>query len=221
MRSGRSMVSSPSQGARPGLRLRRDGARHRHDESPTEVRPRPLVGPAHRPRTAPSWRPVGALVSPTLTEDGRTLVAGCDDGRVRWFDLATGRECGIALEAKVTGVGPQGAFVLGLDRGELRVWQAPGPLRSSAKDDAGRLRLNYISVDVRRDDGAVLVGQNDELATMGRILHLAVFSRGVGGWRGARSSTWPQDGRSLPRCSRAIGRRSSAATAAWSGLAGR
>ncbi len=142
------------------------------------------------PRTGralrPSWRPVGALVSPTLTEDGRTLVAGCDDGRVRWFDLATGRECGIALEAKVTAVGPQGAFVLGLDRGELRVWQAPGPLRPLPRDDAGRLRLNYISVDVRRDDGAVLVGQNDELATMGRILHLAVFSRGVGGRRGAQ-----------------------------------
>ena len=156
------------------------------------MNPQRRLGRVHwwDPRTGralrPSWRPVRALAAPTLTADGRTLVVGCDDGRVRWFDLATGRECGIALEAKVTGIAPQGAFVLGLDEDELRVWQAPGPLRSLAKDDAGKLRLNYISVDIRRDDGAVLVGQNNELATMGRILHLAVFSRGVGNERGAQ-----------------------------------
>jgi len=133
-----------------------------------------------------SWRPVRALDAPTLTSDGRTLVVGCDDGLVRWYDLATGRECGIALEARVTAIGPQGAFVLGLDRGELRVWQAAGPLHPLPKDDAGTLRLNYMSLDVRRDDGAVLVGQNDEACTMGRILHHAVFSRGVGKERGAQ-----------------------------------
>jgi eukaryotic-like serine/threonine-protein kinase len=134
----------------------------------------------------PSWRPVRALVAPTLTADGRTLVVGCDDGLVRWYDLASGRECGIALEATVTEIGPQGAFVLGLDQGELRVWQAARPLRPVPKDDAGTLRLNYMSLDVRRDDGAVLVGQNDETGTMGRFLHHAVFSRGFGKERGAQ-----------------------------------
>ncbi len=133
-----------------------------------------------------SWRPVRALAAPTLTGDGRTLVVGCDDGHVRWYDLATGRECGIALEARVTAIGPQGAFVLGLDRGELRVWQSPGPLRSVPNEYAGTIPLNYMSLDARGDRGAIVVGQNSVTASMGRVLHRAVFSRGVSKNRGAQ-----------------------------------
>jgi WD40 repeat protein/tetratricopeptide (TPR) repeat protein len=134
----------------------------------------------------PSWRPVRALRAPRLSADGRTLIVGCDDGRVRWYDLVTGRECGIALEARVTDVAPQGAFVLGVDQDELRVWQIPGPLRPFPKDDARTLRLNFTSLDFRHDDSAILVGQNNESATMGRVMHPAVFSRGVSGDRGAQ-----------------------------------
>ena len=41
----------------------------------------------------------------------------------------------------MTSIGPQGAFILGLDQGELRVWQAASPPRPMPKDDTGAFRV--------------------------------------------------------------------------------
>ena len=79
----------------------------------------------------PGWHSHRATSAAALLEDGRTLAVRCDDSRVRYFDLASGQECGPAplLRGSRVAICPQGGFLLAQRGNALAVWQVPGSPR--------------------------------------------------------------------------------------------
>ncbi len=87
----------------------------------------------------PDWRPRRARTAATLAGDGRSMAVRCDDNRVRYYDLASGQECGPTpvLRSSRASISPQGSFLLARRGDALAVWQVPGapgpPIRASPR----------------------------------------------------------------------------------------
>jgi serine/threonine protein kinase/WD40 repeat protein len=120
----------------------------------------PATGrPARRP-----WWPERAMCNPALIDGGRVLAVGCDDRRVRWFDLDRREPCAPAAWAAIgpkseLSVAPGGMFFLVRNGRTLGVWQCPGPLDPAPSDDAGHASVSYNHIDFRPDRAAYVLGQ--------------------------------------------------------------
>ena len=108
----------------------------------------------------PDWRPHRATAAGTLAGDGRTLAVRCDDNRVRYYDLATGREGGPTpiLRGEPVGICPQGSFLLARRGDELAVWQVPGAPRPSHPSTLDATGSVYAALAAPPDGAEYLVG---------------------------------------------------------------
>jgi eukaryotic-like serine/threonine-protein kinase len=151
--------------------------------------------------TRPEWHSHRATSAATLLEDGRMLAVRCDDSRVRYFDLASGQNCGAAplLRGSRVAISPQGAFLLAQRGDSFAVWQVPGPPRlphPSKLDYSGPV-FHELAVAADGKEFAVGAAQSNG-STMGRdnlgsLIKFDFWNSGLGS--GERRAT--EDGRPL------------------------
>jgi WD40 repeat protein/tetratricopeptide (TPR) repeat protein len=111
----------------------------------------------------PAWWPERAAHAATLIDGGRILAVGCDDRRIRWFDLTRREQCGPAVwiptgSIQQVKIAPGGMFFLTSDANSLSVWQFPGPLEPSPSGEEETARVRYDSIDFHPDRSAYLLG---------------------------------------------------------------
>ncbi len=99
-----------------------------------------------------------------MIDAGRILAVGCDDSRVRWFNLAERQECAAAVwlpaESVVkVAIAPGGAFLSSFSGKTLGVWQVAGPLRPSPPSQGEHVEFTYDDMTFRPDRAAFLLGQ--------------------------------------------------------------
>ncbi len=132
--------------------------------------------------------------------DARALAVRCDDNRVRYYDLATGREGWPSpiLRGEAASICQQGSFLLARRGGELAVWQvaaAPRPAHPSTIDARGSF---YAALAAPRDGAEYVVGgARADGSSMGRdtLRTLIRLPKGEGRRAGHRFAT--TDGRPL------------------------
>jgi eukaryotic-like serine/threonine-protein kinase len=119
--------------------------------------------PATGAPVRPAWWPERAAYSATLIDRGRVLAVGCDDRRIRWFDLARREQCGPSVwipmgSIQQMSISPGGMFFLAKAENTVGVWQFPGPLAPSPSNEEDTVRVKYDLIDFHPDRSAYLLG---------------------------------------------------------------
>ena len=120
----------------------------------------PATGLAQKP----AWWPERAAHAATLLDSGRVLAVGCDDRRIRWFDLIRREQCGPAVwipmrSIQHMSIAPGGMFFAAKGEKTTGVWQFRGPLAPSPSSEGETARVRYDSIEFYPDRSAYVLGQ--------------------------------------------------------------
>lgn len=109
--------------------------------------------------------PPGQIDCIALTTDGKTLAAGCRDGTVKVWEVATGKVlASLKTEKDVRGVAfsPDGKLLASGSRHRVQVWEVPGGKEKAALDEVKGIGNSYtMAVTFLADGKTLLAGHYD------------------------------------------------------------